>query len=108
MESMYECNFNLLAPLAEKVEVSVLKFMIVQYNKTMYCDLEPQPDGSFHVRSNNHTTRCDKVGGKWECACQFARKTGLPCCHLMKILLVLEISVLDYVDDWWLIGKEKV
>lgn len=107
LDCMYQSNFNLLEPLYDLVELPVLRFLIAQYHKVMYCDLEPQPDGAMLVRSSTQAIRCTSHEGRWQCECRLIARTGLPCCHLMKVLLMLEAEMVEYVDEWWLGARGK-
>lgn len=45
--------------------------------------------------------------GKWECECKLTDKTGLPCAHILKIVLLLRQPIRSTINPWWIRIEEN-
>lgn len=93
IEKIGVSNNNLLVDVYMELEESVVRYLVNQQNRTFFCDLNARPTGSFEVKykvNSYSIVHKNTESGLWECDCGLKKKTGLPCCHIMKILLVLE------------------
>ena len=37
-----------------------------------------------------------------KCECMLKEKTGIPCCHILKVCLDENIEIVSQIDDFWL------
>lgn len=38
---------------------------------------------------------------KWRCNCLYSIKSGLPCCHEMKVALLSNSSIFEQIYEYW-------
>ena len=38
---------------------------------------------------------------RWKCSCYFQEKTGVPCKHILKVMIMLRESVFNQIDNYW-------
>ena len=48
-----------------------------------------------------------EVGGIWACECGYQERSGLPCSHLLRFLIVKEMPLFSYIHKRWIIAEEK-
>ena len=41
---------------------------------------------------------------KYYCSCQFQQKSGLPCKHLILILVKEKLKIMPYIDSYWVVN----
>jgi hypothetical protein len=41
----------------------------------------------------------------WRCTCLYSKKCGMPCAHEIKVTLMAQTSLLDQINDRWIIAK---
>lgn len=99
---------NLLVNVYAELEEPVVRFLARQQNKTFFCDVAPLPSGQFQVKyKSSNPCLVSKRQEKWQCDCGLYLRTGLPCCHLLKILILLEEEIRAHIDPYWLQAREQ-
>ena len=43
---------------------------------------------------------------KYECNCGYLGQMGLPCSHLVKILMRKKLEMMQYISDYWRVKKD--
>ena len=43
---------------------------------------------------------------KFECDCGYLEEMGLPCCHLIKVLIQKNYNIYGYISNYWKIKKD--
>ena len=85
--------------LSERIEEQAFRHLIKQQNRAMYCNFSVNRDGTITVQHDSWAkVQITKVSDKYECECHLNTKTGLPCCHILKLLLFYGLEILPYID----------
>ena len=46
--------------------------------------------------------------GKWVCECELSEKIGLPCSHILKVILLLKQRIHSSINSWWIFNEGEV
>lgn len=63
----------------------------------------------YHVREQNFSEEeyfvvfFDSQQGRWGCECQFQEKIGIPCAHMLRVMILSRQKILTGINPWWLL-----
>ena len=77
----------------------VFKEFCHQVSKTIYLDLTLLSLDNYLIR-NPKTLDKFTVTGR-QCSCNYYGKTGIPCSHLLKVLITNRSSLIDTFEERW-------
>jgi len=43
----------------------------------------------------------------WKCECQFYEKCGLPCSHLLRLLIIKELPIISHINKRWIVPSAQ-
>lgn len=69
-------------------------------NRNIY-DIQEQDlpeDQSFRVSF-------DSEAATWSCECKLTEKIGIPCCHIIKVMLLSRQKIITGINHWWLLDE---
>ncbi|XP_024011246.1 uncharacterized protein LOC112086517 [Eutrema salsugineum] len=69
----------------------------------MYWRVIPSGNGEYEVKEHNISYTVDMVAKT--CSCRRWNMTGIPCRHVLRVLLYRKLDPQDYVSDWYLTSK---
>ena len=81
-------------------EINKLPYLNITYNDEEIFLI----DDGYYPYTVTLTTETENEGlQNWKCECRVKEQKGYPCCHIIKILVSYEKSIIDQIDRFWLV-----
>lgn len=82
---------------------SVVTKIISQLARSIIYEARHTHEEIYEVRTANFDYQIEKVESKWKCSCDYQVKTGIPCSHLLRVLLLEKSRLMPYIHHHWII-----
>ncbi|XP_024014814.1 uncharacterized protein LOC112088710 [Eutrema salsugineum] len=86
-----------------KYSPKVASTIKAEEKQRMYCRVIPSGNGEYEVKEHTVSYTVDMVAKT--CACRRWNMTGIPCRHVLRVLLYRKLDPQDYVSNWYLTSK---
>lgn len=50
----------------------------------------------------------DSEMASWSCGCRLSEKIGIPCSHIIKVMLLSRQKIITGINRWWLLDESAV
>lgn len=50
----------------------------------------------------------DSEMASWSCECRLSEKIGIPCSHIIKVMLLSRQKIITGINRWWLLNESAV
>lgn len=92
-------NFNIKALRFSTCDI-IFKEIVKNYCASLPLMYLNEGD-SWVFREGEHMEKVWIEGNKLTCSCKYREKSGIPCCHLHKIIDISRDNVHDYIHNRW-------